>query len=157
METLYNYREKKIVAVLSSKLDPSVGFNVIGHLAVSIGSNTGREILGRTSYIDASGIQHLGISKYPFIVTKVKPGKLRKAIQEARANSAILVADFPIEMLHTGHDDELNAAIQAKKEDAIEYIGAVFYGPSDQIDAITGRFTLWRSNPATASDDVGEM
>lgn len=150
MESSYDYYAKKIVAVLSSKLDPSVGFNVIGHLSVAIGANAWEDILGRAFHVDASGIRHLGISKYPFIVTKVKPGKLRKAIQEARANPSILVASFPTEMLTTGHDDELNAAIQSKKEDAMEYLGAVFYGPTDQIDTITGRFSLWRSASATA-------
>ena len=151
MENSYNYREKKIVGVLSSKVDPSIGFNVIGHLAVSIGAKAGEEILGRVSYIDASDIHHLGISKYPFIITKVKPGKLKKAIQEARLKPAILVADFPTEMLNTGHDDELNAAILAKEEESIEYLGAVFYGPTEQIDAITGRFSLWRSESASSA------
>lgn len=154
MENSYNYREKKIVAVLSSRLDPAVGFNVIGHLAISIGSHVGRDILGRPVHVDASGIRHIGISKYPFIVTKVKPGKLRKAIHEARANPALLVAGFPTEMLDTGHDDELAAAIEAKDENSMEYLGAVFYGPTEQIDAITGRFSLWRSTPPTV--DSGE-
>lgn len=148
MENNYDYREKKIVAVLSSKVDPSIGFNVIGHLAVAIGAKTGREILGREFHEDASGIRHLGISKYPFIVTRVKPGKLRKAIEQARGNSTIIVASFPTEMLETGHDDELNAAIAAKNEEAMDYLGAVFYGPVDQLDPITGRFSLWRSNSA---------
>lgn len=146
MENSYNYREKKIVAVLSSKLDPSIGFNVIGHLSVAIGANVGTNILGRLYHIDASGIQHLGISKYPFIITKVKPAKLRKAIHEARNSASILVASFPTEMLDTGHDDDLNAAIRIKNEESIEYLGAVLFGPTDQIDAITGRFSLWRSN-----------
>lgn len=153
MENQYNYRSKKIVAVLSSKLDPSIGFNVIGHLAVAIGANACEDILGRTFHIDASGVRHLGISKYPFIVTKVKPGKLRKAIQEGRANPSILVASFPTEMLNTGHDDELSVAICAKKEESMEYLGAVFYGPTEQIDAITGRFSLWRSSPTAESTD----
>lgn len=47
-------------------------------------------------------------------------------------------------MLETGHDDELAEAIQNKEEEKIEYLGAVFYGDSRDIDEITGKFQLWR-------------
>ena len=43
----YNYRQKKIVAVLASNLEIGVAFNVIGHLAISIGAYADKEIMGR--------------------------------------------------------------------------------------------------------------
>lgn len=143
MTETYNYREKKIVAVLSSNLEAGIALNVIGHLAISLGFHAQNGIMGRPKLIDASNIEHLGISKYPFIITKVKPGKLRKAIVEARANRNIIVADYPKEMLTTGHDDELLTEISKIHESEIEYLGAIFYGSTDEIDKITGRFTLW--------------
>ena len=143
MTETYNYREKKIVAVLSSNLEAGVALNVIGHLAISLGSHAQDEIMGRHILIDASNVEHSGISKYPFIITKVKPAKLRKAITEARGNKNILVADYPKEMLTTGHDDELSTEISKILESEIEYLGAIFYGTKKEIDIITGKFTLW--------------
>ena len=37
----YDYKEKKMVAVLSSKISPDVAINVIGHLSVSVGAYGG--------------------------------------------------------------------------------------------------------------------
>lgn len=144
MTNNYNYREKKIVAVLASNLEMGIALNVIGHLAISIGVHTKEEIMGRPKLVDASGIEHLGIAKYPLIITKVKPSKLRRAISEARKSNAIMVADYPKEMLTTGHDDELAAEIEKVQESAIEYLGAIFYGPASEVDKVTGRFSLWQ-------------
>ena len=55
-----------------------------------------------------------------------------------------MVADYPKEMLTTGHDDELAAKVKKIQESEIEYLGAIFYGPSSEVDKITGRFSLWR-------------
>lgn len=47
-------------------------------------------------------------------------------------------------MLTTGHDDELAKAIEEKEEEKFEYLGAVLYGNTKDIDEITGKFQLWR-------------
>jgi hypothetical protein len=147
----YNYESCKIVGVLSSKVDPAVALNVLSHLSVALGINLGAVIRGREWLQDATGVLHLGISKFPIIITKAKQGKLRGAIAEAKANPRIVVADFPLEMLETGHDDELAAALAGKPENQIEYLGAMIYGPGVEVDKITGRFSLWR-----LSDGNGE-
>ena len=75
----YDYREKKIVAVVDSKLEVGVALNVVGHLAVSIGHNAS-DHMGRPVLTDGSGVDHLGISRYPFIITKSNAGKIRKVL-----------------------------------------------------------------------------
>ena len=140
----YNYKEKKTVAVLASNLETGVAFNVIGHLAISIGAYAEADLMGRSKLFDASGISHLGISKYPFIITKVKPSKLRRLIQDARQHSDIILADYPEQMLTTGHDDELATVISTVKEEDINYLGAILYGNTEIITELTGKFTLWR-------------
>ena len=47
-------------------------------------------------------------------------------------------------MLETGHDNELAGAIAASAEADIEYLGALFYGPAEAVNSITGKFSLWR-------------
>ncbi|MCI8353370.1 MAG: DUF2000 domain-containing protein [Clostridia bacterium] len=139
-----NYEDKKIVGIIASNVEPAVALNVIGHLAISIGKYSDDEIMGQPNIIDKSGISHLGISKFPFIITKVKAGKLKTTIEIAKNNPNLLVADYPKDMLETRTDGELVEAINSKENDKLEYLGAVIYGNTKDVDEITGKFQLWR-------------
>ena len=140
----YSYRENKIVAVLDKKLELGVALNVIGHLSVSLGAFSSEGMMGRSSILDGDGVSHIGIAKYPYIITKTRNTKLVKAIETARTVDGIFCADYPVQMLDTGHDDELTEALSDATKDSIEYLGAVFYGKTADIDRITGKFTLYR-------------
>ena len=139
-----NYEDKKVVGIIASNVEPAVALNVIGHLAISIGKYSDTEIMGQPTIVDQSGVDHLGISKFPFIITKVKPGKLKNTIDIAKSNPDLLVADYPKDMLDTRTDDELAQAINSKANDKLEYLGAVIYGNTKDVDEITGKFQLWR-------------
>lgn len=139
-----NYEDKKIVGIVASNVEPAVALNVIGHLAVSIGKYSNEEIMGKPIIEDKSGIKHLGISQFPFIITKVKAGKLKSAIDEAKQNPNLLVADYPKDMLDTRTDDELVASINSKENDKLEYMGAIIYGNTEDVNQITERFQLWK-------------
>lgn len=139
-----NYEDKKIAAILSTNVEASVALNVIGHLAISIGKYADNEIMGKKIITDNSGIDHLGISRFPFIITKVKPSKLRNAIDKAKANPNLLVADYPKDMLETRTDEELVEQISNKNNEELEYMGAIIYGNTNDVNEITGKFQLWR-------------
>ncbi len=138
------YEERKIVGVVASNVDPVVALNVIGHLALAVGQHAGSEILGRPKLIDKSGGEHLGISRFPVIITKVKPSKLKSVIEQAKQSSQILVADYPQEMPDTRTDDELVAALAECGHEQMVYLGAILYGDTTEIDKLTGKFQLWR-------------
>ena len=138
------YEDKKIVGIVASNVEPAVALNVIGHLAISIGKYSNDEIMGKSVITDKSGINHLGISQFPFIITKVKSGKLKTAIDLAKQNPNLLVADYPKDMLNTRTDDELVASINSKENDKLEYLGAIIYGNTTDVDKITGKYQLWR-------------
>lgn len=139
-----NYEDKKIVAIIASNVEPAVALNVIGHLAIAIGKCSDNEIMGKPVITDKSGINHLGISKFPFIATKVKAGKLKSAIELAKQNPNLLVADYPKDMLDTRTDDELVSSISSKDNDRLEYLGAIIYGNTKDVNEITGKYQLWR-------------
>lgn len=139
-----NYEDKKIVGIIATNVEASVALNVIGHLSISIGKYSDAEIMGKNIITDKSGVNHLGISKFPFIITKVKASKLASAIERARQNPNLLVADYPKDMLDTRTDEELVASISSKEEKNLEYMGAVIYGNTKDVDEITGKFQLWR-------------
>lgn len=139
-----NYEDKKIVGIIASNVEPAVALNVIGHLAISMGKYSDNEIMGQATITDKSGVEHLGISKFPFIITKVKAGKLKNTIDIAKNNPNLIVADYPKDMLDTRTDEELVASISSKENDKLEYMGAVIYGNTKDVDEITGKFQLWR-------------
>lgn len=139
-----NYEDKKIVGIIATNVDAPTALNVIGHLAVSIGKYSDNEIMGKSVITDKSNVNHLGISKFPFIITKVKPGKLRNAIDRAKENPNLLVADYPREMLETRTDEELVESINSKSNDELEYLGAIIYGNTNDVNEITGKFQLWK-------------
>lgn len=139
-----NYEDRKIVGIIASNVEAAVALNVIGHLAIAIGKYSDAEIMGQSTIVDKTGVNHLGISKFPFIITKVKAGKLRNAINTAKNNPNLLVADYPRDMLDTRTDDELVESINSKENDKLEYLGAVIYGNTKDVDEITSKFQLWR-------------
>ncbi len=139
-----NYEDKKIVGIIASNVEPAVALNVIGHLAISIGKYSEAEIMGKPIINDKSGVEHLGISRFPFIITKVKAGKLKNTIDMAKCNPNLLVVDYPRDMLDTRTDDELVASISSKENDKLEYLGAIIYGDTKEVNEITGKFQLWR-------------
>ncbi len=139
-----NYEDKKIVGIIASNVEPAVALNVIGHLAISIGKYSNDELMGKTVIVDKSGINHLGISQFPFIITKVKQGKLKNSIDLAKQNPKLLVADYPRDMLDTRTDEELVTSINSKENDKLEYLGAIIYGNTEDVNSITGKFQLWR-------------
>ncbi|MGE4351319.1 MAG: DUF2000 domain-containing protein [Bdellovibrionales bacterium] len=140
----YDYRAKKVVAVLSSTLETGTAMNVLGHLSVAIGAYADGSLMGKAKLTDASGTDHIGISRYPVIITKVKPSRLRQFIEEARACPDLLLVDFPQEMLDTGHDDDLAESILAKEEKDMAYLGAIVFGDSEKIQPLSGKFMLWK-------------
>lgn len=140
-----NYEDKKIVGIIATNVDPAVALNIIGHLSIAIGKYSDDEIMGRPALTDKTGISHMGISKFPFIVTKVKPNKLKIAIEKAKGNPNLLVADYPKDMLETRTDDELAESISSKTSEELEYMGAIIYGSTDEVNEITGKFQLWKA------------
>ena len=139
----YEYKDRKIVCVVSDDLETWQVMNVIGHLAVGLGANKDAELMGRGVLKDASNIDHLGIARYGFIIKKGTITTIREAVEDSRKIKDIITLDFPREMLDTSHDDELSDWISKKEEKDFEYLGAIFYGPSNEIIPLTKKFPLW--------------
>ncbi len=144
----YDYRAKKTVITIASELAPGLAGNVIGHLALAIGHHVADADMGKHPLVDATGVEHTGISRYPVIVVTVKSARLRKLLAEAREITGLLLADYPEQMLSTGHDDELSTAIAAASEESLRYLGVALHGDAEQLKQLTGKFSLWGNNMA---------
>ena len=62
----------------------------------------------------------------------------------AKQNPNLLVADYPRDMLDTRTDDELVSSISSKDNSKLEYLGAIIYGNTEDVNKITGKYQLWR-------------
>ena len=127
----YDYREKKVVAVISSELDSGT--------AVSE-----EDLMGRQFLYDASKNKYWGISRYPVIVTEAKEAKIKQAILLAKTNPNLVVICYPKEMLDTGHDDELAENLLRKKEEEVEFLGVLIFGKTTDVSTVTKKFSLWK-------------
>ena len=47
-------------------------------------------------------------------------------------------------MLETRTDEELVSAVASKEEENLEYLGAIIYGNTKDVNEITGKFQLWK-------------
>jgi len=141
---IYDYRAKKIVAVLSPNLSSGSALNVVGHMAIALGAQCESELIGRSRLLDASGVGHAGISRYPLIITKASVGKLKRLMELARQRKDIWIVDFPEQMLTTGHDDELATSLASVKEEDLTYLGVLLYGEAAILNKLTGKFSLWQ-------------
>ncbi len=139
----YDYREKRIVAIVSDKLPPGLAFNALGHLAFSAGRYSDQSLMGQEKIPDADSNVHIGISKYPFIVLKATEEEIKNIIKTAK-EKGIFVVDYPQEMFDTGPDEELVAALSKAKEPAIKYHAAVLVGSSEALKPLTGQLKLYK-------------
>jgi hypothetical protein len=141
---MYDYKERKIVAVLASDRETGVALNVLGHLSIALGAHAPDGLMGRPLLVDASGLGHRGIAKYPFIITKEKSHRIRTLLAAARTIPDLFVVDYPEIMLRTGHDDELAEQLGLQNENSIQYLGIILYGPTEKVNTLTSKLSLWR-------------
>jgi hypothetical protein len=138
---MYDYKEKKIVAIISDKLPVGMAMNALGHLAFSAGHYSDSSLMGQKEISDADGEKHVGISKYPFVVLKASEEEIKNVTKRAKEKK-IFVVDYPQEMFDTGPDDELVAALSKARNP--RYHAAALVGKSEDLKSLTGHLKLYK-------------
>lgn len=133
---------EKTVILISSKLDKPTALNVVGHLALALGAAHGSQLVVTASYRDLSGVDHRGVSAFPFVALHTRPGKLRTAIAASKADQDLVTVGYPRQVLTTRTDSELRHAIETAEEVDLEYLGVIAHGPTASVDAIFSSFSL---------------
>lgn len=139
----YDYKTKKIVAVIDEKLTKGLAMNALGHLSVSIGNKLSKDWMGKSKIEDADGFTHTGISKYPYIVLKASEKELRQLVKLLRASKDVVYADYSDVMFKTGKDSELIKKMGNTKESSIKYAGVIIAGGSVLVESYTQGFKLY--------------
>ena len=142
-EEKYDYKEKKIVAILDTELPIGLAMNALGHMSFAMGNTSNEEWMGKEWFDDADGIKHHGISKYPFIVLKADKKRIKEIVNKAK-NSALSVVDYPQEMFDTGKDQDLVKAINNAKSGELVYRAVTLSGVSKNVDKLTEDLELFK-------------
>jgi hypothetical protein len=136
--------QMKLAIILRDGLPGWQALNVTGHLALAIGRRADPQIMGRHPLVDGSGVAHMGICRFPVVTLKAQKEDIRRLVHAAKNHNGLLVADCPREMLDTYEDSELVAAMAAKAEHEMEYLGVAVFGPTSELKRMTSGLPLWK-------------
>lgn len=144
----------KFVVVLNKKLEAGAALNAAAHMAASIvclANDQVRKEMMFIDYSDADGNKHPASGLSLVVLRADNSNKIRQA-RAAAIEKQLLYVDF-LESMTGNTYVEQQERTMAMKEDQLEYWGLCLFGKKEDIDAITGKFSLWRSSspsPITA-------
>lgn len=135
--------EKKIVAILSEKIETGRAMNALGHMAFGLaGSHLDKKELRLQDYYDADNGKHPAISDIPFIILKGKSNHIRE-IRKAAQELGISFTDFTHTMIGETYVEQHANTSQTKEQD-LEYFGICLFGDWNTVSQLTKKFSLWR-------------
>jgi lysyl-tRNA synthetase class 2 len=142
----YDYKDRKIIAIINPELSPGLAANALGHMAFSAGRYADATWMGRPTLTDADGHPHTGISKYPFVVLGAAPAQIKDIVVKSRKLDGVNSVDYPQEMFDTGHDDDLAAAMAKARDKSIEYHAVLIWGEVNALKKLTQGLRLYGNN-----------
>ncbi|HEX3568407.1 MAG TPA: DUF2000 domain-containing protein [Candidatus Saccharimonadales bacterium] len=135
----------KFVAVLNKKVPVGNLMNALGHITAGFAASYPEPKEMRfDNYEDADGNVHPNISDNPFIVLQADNSNKIRTLRQALAEAGIPFVDFTSTMT-VGTYAEQQERTKATPEAELEYWGIVTFGEIEKINALTKKFSLWRS------------
>ena len=132
----------KLIAVLNKSLEPGRAMNALGHMAFGLGARLGVDDADLVDYVTQDATTLPGISKMPFIIARGSGGKIGNLIEKADA-TGIRWAAFT-DTMTIGSWDEQVERTSATELTALTFYGIALYGPGEDVNALTRKFSLWR-------------
>lgn len=136
----------KLVAIINKDLPSGVALNALAHMTIGLGASLGKAPLRLDDYKDKEGHSYPNISQMPFIILRGKSGEIKKAVKAAKEQH-IAHGVFLNTMTGGTYQEQLATTAQTTEEQLIFY-GCVLYGPLEEVNAITKKFSLWKDLPA---------
>ncbi|MEK6821464.1 MAG: DUF2000 domain-containing protein [archaeon] len=140
---IYNYAERKIVAVINEALPTGKAMNALGHMAFAAGHYTDGSWMGQNPIRDADGKPHRGIARHAFIVVKASAEEIN-AIRSKETKNEVEITEYMQEMFDTSTDEKLVKVIQGKKTNELEYHAILLVGMSETVAKLTGHLKLYK-------------
>lgn len=135
----------KFVAVLNKKVPVGNLMNALGHITAGFAASYPEPKEMRfDNYEDADGNAHPNISDNPFIILQADNSNKIRTLRQALGDAGIHFVDFTSTMT-VGTYAEQQERTKATPEAELEYWGIVTFGETEKINALTKKFSLWRS------------
>jgi len=149
----------KFFLVLRRDVPLPILLNAIGHAVIGLMAKLGNELerVDPLQYLNGDGGEHI-VSRFPVIVLGVKNSgqiaRLRRELASLVADGTVAYNDFAREMIGASADDQM-AKTRATPQEALDYLGAVCFGPADLLRDATKRFSLFTPlSPAEGNSDA---
>ena len=142
---MYFDNDYKFIALLNKKKDLPSLMNALGHMAAGLVAQCCAatvESMHFVRYEDAEQGIHSMISKYPFIILSAKNGNQIRSLRQSAIESGIPYTDFVDTMIGRSADEQLQRTACTPESD-LEYFGICLFGPAEDLDRLTRRFSLF--------------
>ncbi len=134
----------KFVAVLNKKIPVPNLMNALGHMAAGLSASYQNiPDMRFDSYVDQDGGIHKSISDNPFIILAADNSNKIRTLRNSLIEREIHFVDFTSTMT-VGTYFEQQQRTKETPEAALEYYGICLFGPIEQINELTRKFSLWR-------------
>lgn len=133
----------KFVMVLNKELEGWRLTNTVGHLSAYLASKVGDNLLSRERFNLGDNKSIPANSQFPIISLSANPGQMHnfaKTVEQSGLNYLIYID----EMIQFNLDDPLQDALKDKKIEELQILGVGLFGPVEEVDALTKKFSTWK-------------
>lgn len=135
----------KFVAVLNKKVPVANLMNALAHATAGFAASyPDPKEMRFDNYEDADGNVHHNISDNPFIILRADNSNKIRTLRQALADAGLHYVDFT-DTMTVGTYAEQQERTKTTHETELEYWGIVTFGETEKINALTKKFSLWRS------------
>lgn len=141
---------KKIVVVVNENLEDWQIANALGHVSAYLGNKLRQDFGTGANFYTKDSKAHPRNSQYPIIILGADEAKLKSFIGKVR-ESGLVFHGFFREMIETSNDQEIVTILKDKSDAELEYLAIGVFGPNEEVDKLTNKFKLFKSNAAPKS------
>ncbi|MCL4364222.1 DUF2000 domain-containing protein [Patescibacteria group bacterium] len=144
MDQVFKPLTHKFVAVLNKKIPVPNLMNALGHMAAGLAASyPDIPAMRFDSYVDRDGGNHKSISDNAFIILEADNSNKLRTLRISLMEKGIHFVDFTSTMT-VGTYFEQQQKTRETSETELEYYGVCLFGPIDQVNELTRKFSLWR-------------
>lgn len=135
----------KFVAVLNKKIPAGNLMNALGHITAGFAAAyPDQAALRFDDYVDADGNSHPHVSDNPFIILQADNSNKIRTFRQTLSDNGLPFVDFTGTMTEGTYADQQERT-KRTPEAELEYYAIVTFGEIEQLNALTKKFSLWRS------------
>lgn len=138
--------KNKFVAVLNKKIPIGSLMNALAHMSAGLSASFPNILEMRfDSYFDKDGGDHKSISDHPFIILTADNSNQLRNLRNSLIETGIHFNDFTSTMTVGTYAEQKNRT-NSTPESELEYWGVCTFGPKNQLNELTRKFSLWKNS-----------